>query len=193
MFSKVVNGFEVFEVGKHQLWDWCGWGVSGRQFGCCSMPVECNSDSLALGKYLVVELDFRIQDTAATAGCFLDTIVQFSKPKVWQAERSLKSAIDFACALVITPGSHYGLSSNHIGNLIEIWHVVDDARLWQDWENRVFSACQEVPRCVVCGDDYGVCVRVSVKAGGWRYLCAGCFDTFNRINSLVGRAQLAIC
>lgn len=120
-FDKVVDGIDVFSVGKQQLWDWCSY--NGREFTGWRpehYSVVTYADSLRKGIYLVVELP-------ATFGRVL-------KPQLIASCTSLKSAVGLALVydeyrLLACPyGRSYGCD-------YEIWHVVDDSDLWDSWDS----------------------------------------------------------
>lgn len=124
--DKVVDGVEVYQVGKQQLWDWCGWTSHGfdSAHSYNNEPVICHAESLRKGVYLVV-------GGPATFGMFW-------RPRVLETCTSLKAALDWAAfelafhndCLATWTDSRYNL-----GYDFEIWHVVDDAELWQEWDN----------------------------------------------------------
>lgn len=120
-FDKVVDGIDVFSVGKQQLWDWCSY--NGREFTGWlpeHTSVISYADSLRKGIYLVVELP-------AAFGRVL-------KPQLIASYTSLKSAVSLARTydeyrLLACPyGCEYGCD-------YEIWHVVDDSDLWNSWDS----------------------------------------------------------
>lgn len=78
------------------------------------------------------------------------------------------------------------------GTDYEVWHVVDDSELWDEWERRA-TECATVtdsddsavrmyhlyakPRCVLCGDDVaGPWVTYRSKRGDLICLCEGCIE-----------------
>lgn len=138
-FDKVVDGIDVFSVGKQQLWDWCSY--NGREFTGWlpeHTSVISYADSLRKGIYLVVELP-------AVFGRVL-------KPQLIASCTSLKSAVGLALTydeyrLLACPyGSEYGCD-------YEIWHVVDDGDLWQAWDHDAELSRIDVPVIVDSWND----------------------------------------
>ena len=143
---KVVDGVEVFEVGKQQLWHWAHWAVSGpnnaAKWDSIYGSVDVLSDSLAKGRYLVVSLNFAV-------GCILDTIddscIQDANivgiVTVVSNYRSQRAAVETSKILAADINS--AKSKTDYGNLytvVEVWHVVDDGDLWQAWDLEASAA-----------------------------------------------------
>ena len=115
--DKVVDGVEVYQVGKQQLWDWCAY--NGREFTGWlpeHQSVHSYADSLRKGIYLVVEV-------CATFGRLGD--VQLA-----QSYTSLKSAVKMARAYDDAMTACVLVRGGRLAYGYEVWHVVDDAELW---------------------------------------------------------------
>lgn len=97
-----------------------------------------------------------------------------------------------------------------IGYIYEIWHIVDDADLYQVWDMEADAAAGDVlaaeamesvfgvdkyiqaPKCVVCKDaEYGPWVTVKLPEGT-RYMCEDCFDAINTARFATGHMPLRI-
>lgn len=132
-FDKVVDGIDVFSVGKQQLWDWCSY--NGREYTGW-LPEHCSvnsyADSLRKGIYLVVELP-------AAFGRVL-------KPQLIASCTSLKSAVRLACAYDEYRSRRAYPSYCAYGCDYEIWHVVDDGDLWQAWDHDAELSRVDVPK-----------------------------------------------
>lgn len=126
MFGKEIDGIEVYQVGKLQLWTWCSWSRHGydyaRSFG--NYTLYCNAESLAKGKYVVLEgtVEFgRI----------------WSKPWVVASYSSLKKAVaavkDYQEYEYYKLGFQHSLSGNAYTHFYEIWQICDDDELWTSW------------------------------------------------------------
>lgn len=126
MFGKEIEGVEVYQVGKLQLWTWCSWSRHGydyaRSFG--NYTLYCNAESLAKGKYVVLEgtVEFgRI----------------WSKPWVVASFGSLKNAVaavkDYQEYEHYKLGFQHSLSGNAYTHFYEIWQICDDDELWTSW------------------------------------------------------------
>lgn len=126
MFGKEIDGIEVYQVGKLQLWTWCSWSRHGydyaRSFG--NYTLYCNAESLAKGKYVVLEgtVEFgRI----------------WSKPWVVASYGSLKKAVaavkDYQEYEYYKLGFQHSLSGNAYTHFYEIWQICDDDELWTSW------------------------------------------------------------
>lgn len=165
-FDRIVDGQRIFEVGLDQCFN-----LVGRydDYGWLKFARDHQRPYLVLAT------------TQYRYGDFGDITVVYNAA-------NLEGALSFIL------GVEAARRDYRFERVYEIWHIFgDDAELWGDWDEMI-ALRSAPPKCVVCGDsEYGPWVRVSVKAGGWRYLCEDCYDTFNRVNSLVGRARLKTC
>lgn len=139
---RVVDGVEVFEVGKRQLWDWAHWAAAGagnaQAWHGVPQTVEVMAESLAKGKYVVMELQFCAP--VAFDGekpCIQDAKV-ILKPGAMVSTRSLRESVEYADVYRID-GYSCG-DGDALVALVEIWHIVDDGDLWQAWEVEAAAA-----------------------------------------------------
>lgn len=137
--SRIKDGVEVYNVGKSQLWEWAHWAAAGAgnaQKWTEDATVDVMAESLAKGSYIVMELQFsgRVQDVADMI-CVQDATF-FVKVTAKASTRSLKEAVELAGLYKISKPmtTCYPSYIGSVNNLVEVWHVVDDAELWQDWE-----------------------------------------------------------
>lgn len=106
---------DVFSVGKEQVWSWCDWcgRTSDGAMGC-----ECECDSLAVGRWLVVM-------------CYARFGFMQTRPTICFAERSLAKALETVKELQEydeCDGLCEGCACDY-----EIWHVEKDTELWAMW------------------------------------------------------------
>lgn len=139
---RVVKGFDVFEVGKQQLWSWAHWAAAGagnaQAWHGVPQTVEVMADSLAKGAYVVMELQFcsPVADDSQKP-CIQDAKL-ILKPGAMVSTRSLREAIEFAKVYRID-GFPCG-DGDAITALVEVWHIVDDGDLWQAWDVEAAAA-----------------------------------------------------
>lgn len=138
--SRIQNGVEVYDVGKSQLWEWAHWAAAGagnaQAWHGVPQTVAVEAESLAKGSYVVMELQFsgRVQDVAEMI-CLQDATF-FVKVTAKASARSLKEAVELAGLYKISKPmtTCYPSYIGSVNNLVEVWHIVDDAELWQGWE-----------------------------------------------------------
>lgn len=138
--SRIKDGVDIYDVGKSQLWEWAHWANAGagnaQAWHGIEKTVSVDAESLAKGVYLVMEVQFcgHVQD-ANDVICIQDAnYVTTVTAKV--SARSLKEAVELARLYKIKSPlpTCYPSYISSVNNLVEVWHVVDDAELWQDWE-----------------------------------------------------------
>ena len=140
---------EVYEVGKQQLWDWCGWtGRANDYHFDTSKTIYCYADSLRKGMYLVME-------TSAKFGRFSPRL------NVVCACSSMRGALVTVANYVDYDERHrFDVDDLHDGVILhdyEIWHVVDDFDLWGNWEfcirNAKIDAQRKASACRISLDN----------------------------------------
>lgn len=145
--SRTIDGFEVYNVGKSQLWEWSHWAAAGAGNANAWHGIEQTvdafyADSLAKGVYLIMELQFggRVQDVADIL-CIQDANT-ISRVSAKASTRSLKEAVELAGLYKISKPmpTCYPSYIGSVNNIIEIWHVVDDGDLWQEWDLQAAAA-----------------------------------------------------
>lgn len=131
MFNRVVDGIDVFEVGKEQLWGWCH--HQARYVGLRPV-IYSGADSLRKGLYVVVEHSamFGVME------CMSHICFSFS---------SLKKAVQYVQNQ--SDVERYGAEkwNGRILSDFEIWHIVDDYVLWYDWDSLAGQNAQGVDPC----------------------------------------------
>lgn len=164
MFSYVYRGVDVYKVGIRQLRIM----LDSRDGLFCDSDIE---EEIRRGDFLSVSLASTFGEVEKHA--FIDQ--RFRDPNKAAMHANVISGLGVRQALEV-----------------ELWQVVGDKDLWEDWERKISPARFEMPRCYACDDDCGPWVRVPTPGGfgHWAYLCEQCFDRYNRINTLVGRYQL---
>ena len=113
--TAVMHDVDVFEVGKEQLWRWCGWG--GRTNGKMHDSIQCEADTLRKGVWCEVM-------NAAEYGHM--SVV----PLLLQSYGSLRAARRAVAECAEDDSRWVGLGG--VAFDYEIWHVVDDVELWGD-------------------------------------------------------------
>lgn len=138
--SRIKDGVEIYDVGKSQLWEWAHWAAAGagnaQSWHGIDKTVDVNSESLAKGSYLVMEVQFcgHVQDAADVLS--IQDSSTITRVIAQASTRNLKEAVELANLYKIKrpmPTCHPSYISS-VNNITEIWHVVDDAELWQEWE-----------------------------------------------------------
>lgn len=172
MFSKGFDHVDVYKVGKRQLEGWI-------ESGALDNPVYA-AYPVNNGDYVIVQL-------TSVFGSMRTT------PMVWTGFFNELDAVSKLPANVEFRNPDKPWCIGYAAE-IEVWQVVDDAKLWYDWDFRVRRAKLRdgVPFCAACKDEYGPWVRVPTPGGYgcWRYLCEDCYDRFNLVNGIVGRMRL---
>ena len=152
-FHKVVDGIDVFAVGKQQLWDWCSWSSRGLDCGGYGAAIICYADSLRKGSYVVVESHARLG--------------QVGKCTVVDSFGSLRAALSTVKDYLNADAQMFAqLRTGWLyAHDYEIWRVVDDGDLWQGWE----QACLSVEHVDTINTSYA-----DREQGAWAYglLCA---------------------
>lgn len=148
MFSNVIDGVEVFEVGKLQLWSWCGWTRRGydsaSSYGC--EPLYVSADSLAKGRYVVIE------GTAEFGRLYRRNWVVASFTSIRKAVAAVNDYVEYDAYKL---GRELSLGGHVLVHYYEVWHIVDDGELWQAWE-AMSDCCQRLDIQVQSMDDADV-------------------------------------
>lgn len=122
-------GVEVYEVGVKQVRGWFGWRgckFTGRNIH--NMAAMC--DTMRKGAYLVVVGYACFGYLGQTLSIYGDGSVSYA---VWYVRQEM-GFNEWAVS------DHYLVDmpkmQNRYQHEIEIWHLVDDGELWQEWECR---------------------------------------------------------
>ena len=151
---------DILQVGQKQLWDWCGWNNKARPYaGNAWNTIRFDElrGGLGMGHYAIVCGSVRF-------ACNIHVEIVATVSSLIRALRlvNMYLAYEERC---------YGMEHRYVREF-EIWHIVDDAELWQEWEclsaQYVFEnqlGCN-VPNEYVTEEAYAAMGRVVRGRGG---------------------------
>lgn len=193
MQHRTINGVDVYEVGKEQLWDWC-YECHAYGWGRC---IDNYADSLDAGRYALVSSHVRF-------GKFAGLSIVNTYGSLRSALRAAQTYIDAESNIPFGTSRAHGMYSHEY----EVWHIVDDCELYGDWCARAAASLQidagidwaldnialaGAPVCALCGDSWGGpwVMRGTPKTGRY-WLCEFCDEKVNKIMDNYARSGVRV-
>lgn len=137
----LMQDFEVYDVGKRQLWDWCDWSAHGYLYGSQSgNGMITLADSLRRGVWVLVGLSVGYGSVGVPVASFSGS----RRAVLELAETEVRKGL-------VPAWTPHGWRVT----VFEVWHVVDDGDLWDDWERRAYH--NQLVTCEMCGHESKIC------------------------------------
>lgn len=146
---KVVDGVEIFEVGVEQFRTWINWKLCASRLSCNFRINGLGTQSAAKGRWVVIECNTMFG--GGSCGTRLKVVYDCKTRR--EAVHMCKHYIEHdTYSQTYVKGGKLLLPAR--GKDFEVWHLVDDGDLWQEWDIEAAAAGGDLQAAQMWADTF---------------------------------------